>query len=91
MKSGGHGSGIEVINKTKHDLSHADTDALKTNVKKGIKEVKQVIVEETPDSTSKFHDLELKYVTPKGTFLYCKAASGDFSWALSQLKSCKKE
>lgn len=90
MKSGGHGGGIKFINKTEHDLSHSDADALKAKVK-GIKGVSQVIVDETEHSTGGPHALELKYATHEGTFLYCKTAGGDFSQVLQKLKTCQKQ
>ena len=89
MKAGGHG--IQVINKTNHGLSHADKDALKANVAKGAGKVTQVIVEETQHRNVEYHALALKYVKGGQTFLYCKAAGGNFSDVLEQLKTCKKE
>lgn len=89
MRAGGHG--IRVINETKHPLSHLDTDALKANVTKGVKGVKKVIVEETEHRGIEYHALALRYVTKEGTFLYCRAAGGNFSEVLEQLKSCQRK
>lgn len=88
MKSGGHGGSVRVVNKTKHGLSHLDLDAIKKKAPKGAKEM---IVEETEHRGVDYHALALRYRTKEGTFLYCKAAGGNFSDVFEQLKSCKKE
>lgn len=89
MKSGGHGGSVRVLNKTKgHGLSHLDIDAIRKKAPKGVKEM---IVEETEHRGVDYHALELRYRTKDGTFLYCKAAGGNFSDVLEQLKSCKRE
>lgn len=92
MISGGHGSGsngVTAVNKTEHEISHANLDALGSNVRSHIKGVTQVILEETQESTKVYHDFMLKYVTPAGTFLFCRAAGGSSEKILQYLKTCK--
>ena len=90
MKSGGHGGhkGIRVVNETRHGLSPGDLEAFR---EKATKLVDTVIVKETEHRGTDYHALELEFLTRKQAFVYCKAAGGNFSDVLEQLKRCKRE